>query len=149
MAQQDERHVPHRPGAISMFFVAKAAIFAAAFWVWLLIIAVREDAVTPWHLVAMSGAIVTTLVGVVLGVRYALQASAAQRHAEIKKMLVEISWNTAFAVNNTESSENVVRLPSALHDSGGWPHRQSGHDSGGWTNRPDNSERDRRRPSGG
>lgn len=145
MAQQDERRVTHRPGAISRFFVAKAAIFAIAFWTWLLVIAVRHDAVTPWHLIAMSGAIVTTLVGVVLGVRYALQASAAQRHAEIKRMLVEISWNTAFAGNNTESSENVVRFPNAVHDSGGWANRQSGHDSGGWTHRPDSGDRDRRR----
>jgi hypothetical protein len=145
MAQQDERHVPHRPGAISMFFVAKAGVFAAGFWIWLLVVAVRDEPVTPWILIAVTGAVVTTLVSVVLGVRFALQANAAVRHAEIKKMLVEISWNTAFAVNNTETSDNVVRFPSAVHDSGGWPHRQSGHDSGGWVNRPEGGDRDRRR----
>src|ERR1700754_4045607 len=31
MASPDDRPVPYRPGAISLFFVAKAAIFALAF----------------------------------------------------------------------------------------------------------------------
>jgi hypothetical protein len=144
MAQQDERHVPHQPGAISMFFVAKAAVFAAGFWIWLVVLAVGDGMSTGWDLFAVAGAVTTTLVSVVLGVRYALQANAALRHAELKKLLVEISWNTAFTASQGESSDNVVRFPSAVHDSGGWANRPGGHDSGGWANRPD-SERDRRR----
>ena len=145
MAQQDERQVAHRPGAISMFFVAKAGIFAAAFWIWLMILALSDDPVTGWHLFAMAGAVTTTLVGVVLGIRYALQANAAERHAELRKYLVEISWNTAYVANSAESSSgNVVQFPTPVSDSGGWPTRQA-QDSGGWSSRPDHGDRDRRR----
>jgi hypothetical protein len=144
MAQQDERQVAHRPGAISKFFVAKAGIFAAVFWIWLMIIALSNDSVTGWHLFALGGAVTTTLVGVILGVRLALQANAAERHAELKKYLVEISWNTAYVANSAESSGNVVQFPTPVNDSGGWPSRQA-QDSGGWSSRPDGGDRDRRR----
>ncbi|GIF78178.1 hypothetical protein [Asanoa siamensis] len=109
---------------ISLFFVVKAAIFALAFWIWLLVVAIQGGPPTAWHLFAAAGAITTTLVGVLLGIRLALQANAAERHAEVKKALVEISWNTAFAAHEAEDPDNVVRFPSAVpNDSGGWPSR--------------------------
>lgn len=84
----------HRPGAISAFFVYKAGLFAACFWGWLGYLTVRGGAPTGWHLVATAGAVTTTVVGVLLGVRFALQRSAARRHEEIMETLVEISWNS-------------------------------------------------------
>jgi hypothetical protein len=132
MAPSEDRPVPYRPGAISLFFVVKAGIFALGFWVWLLVLAIQGGQVGGWHLFAAAGAITTTLVGVVLAIRLVLQANAADRHAEVKKMLVEISW-TAFAVQGAADSDNVLRFPSAVpDDSGGWQTRESG-------------ERDRRR----
>ncbi|HEV7712994.1 MAG TPA: hypothetical protein VGP16_32675 [Asanoa sp.] len=132
MAPSEDRPVPYRPGAISLFFVVKAGIFALGFWVWLFVLASQGGQVGGWHLFAAAGAITTTLVGVVLAIRLALQANAADRHAEVKKMLVEISW-TAFAAQGAGDSDNVLHFPSAVpDDSGGWPTRESG-------------ERDRRR----
>jgi hypothetical protein len=156
MAPQDDRHNPHWPGAISMFFVVKAAIFAAGFWIWLAALAIGGSAVSGWMLFAASGAITTTLVGVVLGIRLALQADAAKRHARVEKLLVEIHWNTAFAAGHApDNPDNVLPFPSAVHDSGGWGTRQGGSDSnrtarrgadsGGWQTRGDNGERGPRR----
>lgn len=133
MAPAEDRPVPFRPGAISLFFVVKAAIFALACWIWLLVLAIQGGQVGGWHLFAAAGAITTTLVGVALGIRMALQANAADRHAEVRKALVEISWNTAFAAHQAEDSGNVLRFPSAVPD-----------DSGGWPTRGD-SDRERRR----
>ncbi|MDG4821308.1 hypothetical protein O7635_05500 [Asanoa sp. WMMD1127] len=125
MAQPEDRPVPYRPGVISLFFVIKAAIFALAFWIWLLVLAIQDGPLTGWGLFAAAGAITTTLVGVILGIRIALQANAADRHAELKKTLVEISWNTAFLAHQDDDSDNVVRFPSAVpDDSGGWPSRE-------------------------
>ena len=128
MAPPEDRPVPNRPGAISLFFVVKAVIFALAFWIWLLVLAIQGDPVTGWHLFAAAGAITTTVVGLVLAVRLALQANAADRHAELRKALVEISWNTAFVAHQSdEDSDNVLRFPSAVpDDSGGWPTREGG-----------------------
>jgi len=128
MAPPEDRPVPNRPGAISLFFVVKAAIFALAFWIWLLVLAIQGGQVTGWHVFAASGAITTTLVGMVLAIRMALQASAADRHAELRKALVEISWNTAFAAHQAaedDDADNVVHFPSAVPDQpGGWPNRE-------------------------
>ena len=131
MAQPEDRPVPNRPGAISLFFVVKAGIFALGFWIWLLVLAIQDGPVGGWHLFAAAGAITTTLVGMILAIRLALQANAADRHAELRKMLVEISWS-AFAAQG-DDSDNVLRFPSAVPD-----------DSGGWATR-DAGERDRRR----
>jgi hypothetical protein len=127
MASPEDRPVPNRPGAISLFFVVKAAIFALAFWIWLLVLAIQGGPVSGWHLFAAAGAITTTLVGMVLAIRMALQTNAADRHAELRKTLVEISWNTAFAAHQAadDDSDNVLRFPSAVpDDSGGWPARE-------------------------
>lgn len=100
----------HRPGAISAFFVYKAALFAACFWTWLAVLAMTEGTVTGWHAVASAGAVTTTVVGVVLGVRFASQRDAARRHEEVMRTLVEISWHT-FASGSaaSESSDRNVR----------------------------------------
>lgn len=84
----------HRPGAISVFFVYKAGLFALCFWGWLGYLAIIGGPVTGWHIVAATGAISTMLAGVCLGIRLALQRNAATRHQEVMKTLVEISWDS-------------------------------------------------------
>ncbi|MEU1237328.1 hypothetical protein [Micromonospora aurantiaca (nom. illeg.)] len=115
MAEPD-RPVPHRPGAVSLFFVAKAAVFALGFWIWLLVLAERGGEATGVHLIAATGAICTTLAAVVLGARMALQRNAAVRHAELKRLLVDISWNAFAAAGNAERAGKVVPFRSASHD---------------------------------
>ncbi|WP_432900784.1 hypothetical protein ACQP1S_28435 [Micromonospora matsumotoense] len=112
MAEPD-RPVPHRPGAVSLFFVAKAGVFALGFWSWLLVLVLTGDGATGAHVLAAAGAVTTTLVGVVLGVRLALQRSAAVRHAELKRLLVDISWNAFAAAGNAETSGTVVPFPTS------------------------------------
>ncbi|MEV0392127.1 hypothetical protein [Polymorphospora rubra] len=119
MAPQDSRPAPpppHRPGAISLFFVAKAALFAAGFWIWLVVLAFQDGEATGMHLLAATGAITTTIVAVLLGVRMALQANAAERHAELKRLLVDISWNAFAAAGNAESPANVVPFPTMVYE---------------------------------
>ncbi|MEH0821532.1 MULTISPECIES: hypothetical protein [unclassified Micromonospora] len=110
------RQVPHRPGAVSVFFVAKAGVFALGFWIWLLVLVLNGDEATGAHVLAATGAITTTLVSVVLGARLALQRSAAVRHAELKRLLVDISWNAFAAAGNAETSGTVVPFPSVSSD---------------------------------
>ncbi|WP_244298651.1 hypothetical protein [Micromonospora cremea] len=78
-------------------------------------------------MLAATGAITTTLVGVVLGVRMALQHNAAVRHAEMKKLLVDISWNAFAAAGNAESAGNVVPFPAGPSDSE-WAAQRAGGD---------------------
>ncbi|MGW3789349.1 hypothetical protein ACWD5Z_32625 [Micromonospora chokoriensis] len=115
MADLSRPH-PYQPGAVSLFFVAKAGVFAAGFWIWLLVLVLRTSSATGLHVLAATGAITTTLVGVVLGARMALQHSAAVRHAEVKKLLVDISWNAFAAAGNAESTGKVVPFPTAPGD---------------------------------
>jgi hypothetical protein len=93
--------------------------------VWFVVLAAQEASPGPWLLVAGSAAVTTSLVGVILGVRFSMQADAAERHAEVKKPLVEISWNTAFAVNAPPADEPgrdaVVSFPRAVPEADGWP----------------------------
>ncbi|RKN44267.1 hypothetical protein [Micromonospora endolithica] len=112
-----DRPMPHRPGAVSLFFVAKAGVFAAGFWIWLLVLVLRGDTATGLHVLVATGAVTTTLVGVVLGARLALQHDAAERHAEFKRLLVDISWNAFAAAGNAESPGKVVPFPSAPAES--------------------------------
>ncbi|MEU5906581.1 hypothetical protein [Micromonospora sp. NPDC047527] len=109
---EPSRPQPYQPGAVSLFFVAKAGVFAAGFWIWLLLLVLRTDAATGAHVLAATGAITTTLVAVVLGARMALQHNAAIRHAEMKKLLVDISWNAFAAAGNAESAGKVVPFPT-------------------------------------
>ena len=142
MSTDERQNIPHKPGAISLFFVIKAGIFALAFWIWLLVLALGDGAVTGWHVFAAAGAITTTLVGVILGIRVALAANAAERYAETKRMLVEISWNTAFNASGAdEASDNVFQLRSAANDSGGWTNRPSGPEGNWPPNRPEGGDR--------
>ncbi|WP_433648948.1 hypothetical protein ACQP2C_18505 [Micromonospora zamorensis] len=110
------RPQPYQPGAVSLFFVAKAGVFAAAFWIWLLVLVLRTSSATGLQVLAATGAITTTLAAVVLGARMALQRSAAIRHAETKRLLVDISWNAFAAAGNAESAGKVMPFPTALGD---------------------------------
>ncbi|MEU4551312.1 hypothetical protein EV382_4514 [Micromonospora violae] len=121
------RPQPYQPGAVSLFFVAKAAVFAAAFWVWLLVLVLRTDSATGLHVLAATGTITTTLVTVLLGARMALQHNAAIRHAEVKKLLVDISWNAFAAAGNAETGGKVVPFPAAPGD-GEWGVQRLGAD---------------------
>jgi hypothetical protein len=82
----------NQPGAISAFFVYKAGLFAVGFWAWLAVLVFRGLPVSGWHILAATGAVTTTLVGVVLGVRYAIDRAAAQRHQLVMRSIVELSW---------------------------------------------------------
>ncbi|MEW2141545.1 hypothetical protein AB0869_01860 [Micromonospora vinacea] len=113
------RPQPYQPGAVSLFFVAKAGVFAAGFWIWLLILVLRTDSATGLEVLAATGAITTTLVAVLLGARMALQHNAAIRHAEVKKLLVDISWNAFAAAGNAETTGKVVPFPTVPGD-GEW-----------------------------
>ncbi|WP_433551638.1 hypothetical protein ACQP08_29530 [Micromonospora zamorensis] len=110
------RPQPYQPGSVSLFFVAKAGVFAAAFWIWLLVLVLRTSSATGLQVLAATGAITTTLVAVVLGARMALQHSAAIRHAETKKLLVDISWNAFAAAGNAESAGKVAPFPTTPGD---------------------------------
>ncbi|TDB99853.1 hypothetical protein E1091_06045 [Micromonospora fluostatini] len=112
MPEQDRS--PHRPGAVSLFFVAKAGVFAAGFWIWLLVLVLTQDGATGAQVLAAAGATTTTLVGVVLGARLALQRNAALRHADLKRLLVDISWNAFAAAGNAETTGpgTVVPFPT-------------------------------------
>ncbi|MDG4761869.1 hypothetical protein [Micromonospora sp. WMMD710] len=122
---EPSRPQPYQPGAVSLFFVAKAGVFAAGFWIWLLVLVLRTDPATGLQVLAATGAITTTLVGVVLGARMALQHNAAVRHAEMKKLLVDISWNAFAAAGNAESAGKVVPFPSGSGDSD-WASQRAG-----------------------
>ena len=110
------RPQPYRPGAVSLFFVAKAGVFAAG----LLDLAAGPGAPHRLgdrsHVLAATGAVTTTLVAVVLGARMALQRNAAVRHAELKRLLVDISWNAFAAAGNAETPGKVVPFPTAPAD---------------------------------
>lgn len=107
----------HRPGPISLFFVVKAAAFTAGCWIWLLVLVVRGGEASGLHLLAATGAITTTLVSVILGARLALQRNAAERHADLKRIVVDISWNAFAAAGNTDGPTNVVPFPAGGYDS--------------------------------
>jgi hypothetical protein len=144
---ESRRPQPYQPGAVSLFFVVKAGVFAVGFWTWLLVLVLRTDAATGAQVLAATGAITTTLVSVVLGVRMALQHNAAVRHAETKKLLVDISWNAFTAAGNAESSGKVVPFPnSSVEDDRATRHigdRVSVFDRSGGRDRGGNTERRR------
>ncbi|MET8359389.1 hypothetical protein [Micromonospora sp. NPDC005171] len=52
---ESSRPQPYQPGAVSLFFVAKAGVFAAAFWIWLLVLVLRTDSATGLQVLAASG----------------------------------------------------------------------------------------------
>jgi hypothetical protein len=111
-------HLAYRPGGISAFFVYKAGFMAASFWAWLAVLAGQAGTISAWHLVAATGAITTTLVAVILGVRHALAKNAASRHEQIMHTLVELSWQDfgtpVAAASAGETDAEVIRLPHEL-----------------------------------
>ena len=109
---QPSRRVPYRPGAVSLFFVVQAGVFALACWAWLLVLVFDADEATAVHVLAAAGAITTTLIGVVLGVRLAVQRSAAVRHAELRRLLADISWNAFAAAGNAANEGKVAPFPT-------------------------------------
>ncbi|MEU8255921.1 hypothetical protein AB0C06_16880 [Micromonospora inaquosa] len=147
---ESSRPQPYRPGAVSLFFVAKAGVFAVAFWIWLLVLVLRTDTATGLQVLAATGTITTTLVAVLLGARMALQHNAASRHAEVKKLLVDISWNAFAAAGNAEAGGKVVPFPIAPGD-GEWAAQRSGvervsvHDRGASERSGGRERGDRRR----
>ncbi|WP_036373121.1 hypothetical protein [Micromonospora sp. ATCC 39149] len=145
---EPRRPVPYCPGAVSLFFVTKAGVLAAGFWGWLLVLVLGSARVTGAHVLAATGATTTTLVGVVLGARLALQRNAAVRHAELKRQLVDISWNAFAAAGNAQTPAKVVPFPTVtsnaerpagrgrgdrvtLFDRSGGNERAPGRDRGG------------------
>ena len=105
----------HRPGAISIFFIYKAGLFAAGFWGWLATLALIGSPVSAWHLIAAAGAICTTLVAVLLGVRHALQRNAAARHEQVMRVLVELSWHSfAEAARDLSAREASTMEPDGV-----------------------------------
>lgn len=115
---EPSRPAPYRPGTVSLFFVVKAGVFALGFWIWLLVLVLvlRTGPATGAHVFAATGAVTTTLVGVLLGARLALQRNAAVRHAELKRLLVDISWNAFTAAGNAEQQGTVVPFPTLPPD---------------------------------
>jgi hypothetical protein len=87
-------HLAFRPGGVSAFFVYKASFMAIAFWGWFAVLTVRSGTASSWHLMAAACAVTTTLVAVILGVRYVLARTAAARHEQIMHTLVELSWQS-------------------------------------------------------
>ncbi|SBT48068.1 hypothetical protein [Micromonospora auratinigra] len=115
---EPSRPVPYRPGVVSLFFVVKAAFFALACWIWLLVLVFSGGTTSGAHVLAAAFAVTFTLVGVALGVRLALQRNAAVRHAELKRLLVDISWNAFAAAGNAEQQATVVPFPTQPGDGG-------------------------------
>lgn len=113
---------PHRPGAFSLFLVIKSAVFATAFWTWLVLLAVDGGEASARHVLAATGAGTTTVVAALLAVRMAVQRDTAERHADLRRLLVDISWNAFAAAGNAghpvdvPGNGNVVPFPSSSHD---------------------------------
>ncbi|MET8230855.1 hypothetical protein ABZS77_09290 [Micromonospora sp. NPDC005298] len=122
---EPSRPRPYQPGAVSLFFVATTGVFAAGFWSWLLVLVLRSYAATGVEVLAATGAVTASLVGVVLGVRLALQRNASVRHAEMKRLLVDISWNAFVAVGNAEGVGKVVPFPTGTGNKD-WISQRSG-----------------------
>ena len=88
------------PGAVSVFFVVKAGLFAIGFWGWSAVLLIRGGAPSSAIVVATAGAVTTTLIGVQLGLRFVTQRNAAMRHAELMKALVDLSWQAFTSVSS-------------------------------------------------
>lgn len=115
-----------RHGGFRLFLLVKAAVFATACWTWLIIIALNGGAVSAWHVLVGAGAGTTTVVAVLLAVREAVQRDVAERHADLRRLLVDISWNAFTAAGNAGNCgdvpgdrSNVVPFPSIAHDPAG------------------------------
>jgi hypothetical protein len=83
-----------RAGAISAFFVYQSGLYAAGFWAWLVVLALRGGPITGWHILAAAGAISSTMVTVLLGARVAQDRASANRYDALMRAVVELSWET-------------------------------------------------------
>jgi hypothetical protein len=116
MPDTSPRRVPGAPGAISLFFVAKAALFGAVCWAWLLYLLGRGPGpATGWELFAAGAGICFTLVAVLLGVRYATERAAAARHAELVREIADLSWHAVAQATRTPENPdgNVFTMPGS------------------------------------
>lgn len=118
-----------RPDAFSLFLVIKFAVFATGFWTWLVILAVAGGEASARHVLAAAGASTSTVVAVLLAVRMAVHRDVAERHADVRRLLVDISWNAFAAAGNAghplDAPANgfdapgngiVVPFPSTVHE---------------------------------
>ena len=95
-----------------MFFVAKAALFGAVAWAWLLYL-IAQGSHSGWVVFAASAGICFTVVAVSLGIRFAGQRAAALRHAELVKEVSAISWQLTAALENSETpSARLFTMPT-------------------------------------
>jgi hypothetical protein len=83
-----------RAGVISTFFVYQSGLYAAGFWAWLVVLAVRGGPITGWHVLAAAGAISSTMVTALLGARVAQDRASANRYDALMRAVVELSWET-------------------------------------------------------
>jgi hypothetical protein len=112
MSDTPPRRAPGPPGAISMFFVAKAALFGVVCWAWLLFLIDNDSGdVSGWELFAACGGICFTLVAVALGVRFAIERAATLRHGEVMKEIADLSWHT-LAQTASAPDAQVLNLPT-------------------------------------
>ena len=103
---------PGPPGSISMFFVAKAALFGAVAWAWLVYLIARGSD-SGWLVFAASAGICFTIVTVSLGIRFASQRAAALRHAELVKEVSALSWQLTAMVESGEAPPaRVFTMPT-------------------------------------
>jgi hypothetical protein len=91
----------YRPSAVSAFFAYQVGLVAAGFWAWLVLLTIEGGRAAQWQPVAATGAGTATMVGVVLGIRFALQRNAAARHEQVMQTLVDLSWQS-FALSARE-----------------------------------------------
>lgn len=151
-------HSPtHRPGAFSLFLAIKAAVVATGCWTWLVLLAVDGGEASARHVLAAAGASTSTVVAVLLAVRLAMYRDLAQRHADVRRLLVDISWNAFAAAGNAGHAFDapgrasfdapgrgtVVPFPTVADDPAGDYHPPAG--SSHSTGRRDESERGHRR----
>lgn len=115
----------YRTGMFSLFLVVTSAVFATGSWTWLVILAAAGGEVSARHILAAAVAVTTTVVAVLLAVRVLLQREAAEQHADVRRLLVDISWNAFAAAGNAGHAvdvpgrANVVPFPSGPYDANG------------------------------
>ena len=105
-----------RPGAVSAFFVGQAGLVAVGCWAWLVLVTIEGGEAVHWQPVAATGAGTATMVGVVLGARFALQRNAAARHEQVMQTLVDLSWQS-FALSTRDApSRDAASKEDATRD---------------------------------
>lgn len=94
-------HPPtYRPGALRLFLLISSVVVATVFWTWLVILAVDDGALSMRHVLAAAGASTSTVVAALLAVQETVHRDVAERHADLRRLLVDISWNAFAAAGN-------------------------------------------------